>query len=229
MQETILICEDEPHIQELLEYNLGLDGYSTHVVGRGDQVLEAVNSLKPHLLLLDLMLPGLSGTEVCRLLREKPAYAKLPVIIVSAKDTENDRIHGLELGADDYVTKPFSPKEVVARIKAVLRRSQGVIASELANLECNGVKIDLREHKVFVQENELQLTLTEFKILKELLTTPGQVISRRKLGDSCDIIYHEATASSRTIDVHLVSLRKKMGQAGDFIETVRGVGYRFRS
>jgi DNA-binding response OmpR family regulator len=226
MTDLILIGEDERDIQELLEYNLRQDGFFTQCVGRGDLILPEIRKSKPALLLLDLMMPGLSGTEVCRQIRADKSIAQLPIIMVTAKDTEADRIVGLELGADDYITKPFSPQEVVARVKAVLRRSQLSPLVEASVLKSGEVKIDLKEHKVFLRESELQLTLTEFKILRELLARPGQVITRGKLGDVMGV---SSEGTSRTIDVHLVALRKKMADAGDMIETVRGVGYRFRS
>lgn len=234
MVDLILICEDERDIQELLEYNLKLEGFSTCSVGRGDQILDTIYKVRPTLVLLDLMMPGMSGSEVCRSVRSDKIFCKLPIIMVTAKDTEMDRVIGLELGADDYITKPFSPKELVARVKAVLRRAHQLPSLESSILESGEVKVDLKEHKAFVKEEEVQLTLTEFKILKELLAFPGQVITRSRLGDSVSgglgrDMGGSTYDSSRTIDVHLVALRKKMGYAGELIETVRGVGYRFRT
>ena len=229
MSELVLICEDEKDIQEILSYNLKLSGFETVEVGRGDQILNAVSTLKPSLILLDLMLPGMSGTEVCRQIRSDSSFHSIPIIMVTAKHTEVDRVVGLELGADDYITKPFSPKEVVARVKAVLRRTQLGKIGLGSVLQCGEIKIDLKEYKAFVRENEVHLTLTEFKILKELLAAPGQVVSRTKLGDSCHGSGSDSAFISRTIDVHLVALRKKMGPSGELIETVRGVGYRFRN
>jgi DNA-binding response OmpR family regulator len=233
MSDLILICEDERDIQELLEYNLRLDGFNTYCVGRGDKILAAIHEIKPSLVLLDLMMPGMSGSEVCRSIREDQTFSKLPIIMVTAKDTEIDRILGLEIGADDYMTKPFSPKELVARVKAVLRRAHQIPVMNESVLKSGEVKVDLKEHKAFVKGEELQLTLTEFKILRELITLPGQVITRGKLGESVSGFHRETGGnsydSSRTIDVHLVALRKKMGYAGELIETVRGVGYRFKT
>ena len=225
MPELILIAEDERDIQELLEYNLKQEGFSTLAISRGDQVLEAVKRSKPALVLLDLMMPGMSGIEICKRLRGADSNSGPLIIMITAKGAESDKIVGLELGADDYITKPFSPKEVMARVKAVLRRARAS-NEEKEIIESQNVRLDLTSHKAFVQNNELVLTFTEFKLLRELLKNSGRVMTRNQLMDL--IMGAGVSVTDRAIDVHMASLRKKMGESADLIETVRGVGYRFK-
>jgi DNA-binding response OmpR family regulator len=227
MMQYILVAEDDRDIQELIVYNLEQDGFKVQAVSRGDLILDIIKKAKPTLLLLDVMLPGMNGVDVCKALRSAEETRNLPIIMVTAKGSETDKIVGLELGADDYVTKPFSPKELVARTKAVLRRSQTappVPKDEI--LQSRDLKIDLRKHRVVLQEKEVALTLTEFNLLRELVSASGTVLTRSFLMEKA--IGSDVSVTDRTIDVHMAALRKKLGSYGDFIETVRGVGYRFK-
>jgi len=227
MTEKILVVEDEPHIQELLEYNLRQDGFSVVLCSRGDQAVEAVQKHKPDLMILDLMLPGIPGTDVCRSLKASPLTAELPIIMLTARGEESDKILGLELGADDYVTKPFSPRELVARVKAVLRRSPVSDVTHDEKLRSGPLVMDLKSHKVSLDKEPIQLTLTEFRILKALMSRGQEVLSRQKLVS--EALGNDVNVTDRTVDVHLAALRKKIGPEADRIETVRGVGYRFRN
>jgi DNA-binding response OmpR family regulator len=227
MMQYILVAEDDRDIQELIVYNLEQDGFKVQALSRGDLVLDAIKKEKPALLLLDVMLPGMNGVDICKALRASEENRNLPIIMVTAKGSETDKIVGLELGADDYVTKPFSPKELVARAKAVLRRSQTsppVPKDEI--LQSRDLKIDLRKHRISIEEKEIALTLTEFNLLKELVAASGTVLTRSSLMEKA--IGSDVSVTDRTIDVHMAALRKKLGPYGDFIETVRGVGYRFK-
>src|SRR5258708_635516 len=182
MSNYILVAEDNRDIQELIAYNLRQEGFEVATVSQGDQILDSILKRKPDLLLLDLMLPKMTGTEVCKQIRMRDDLRTLPIIMVTAKSTETDKVVGLELGADDYMTKPFSPKELVARTKAVLRRaSQTATVPQV--LKCGDLEIDTSKHKVTLSQNEVSLTLTEFNILRELLLSSGQVMSRGDLMD----------------------------------------------
>lgn len=222
----VLVAEDDRDIQELIVYNLTQEGFKVTALNRGDQVLEAIKIKRPDLLLLDVMLPGMTGIEICKALRGNEQTRNLPIIMVTAKGSETDKIVGLELGADDYITKPFSPKELVARTKAVLRRWQpsGLSDKTLINRK---LKIDVSAHRVTLENKEITLTLTEFNLLKELVTASGKVLSRNLLMEKA--IGSDVSVTDRTIDVHMAALRKKLGSYGDYIETVRGVGYRFKN
>lgn len=228
MANYILVAEDNRDIQDLICYNLRQEGFEVSAVSQGDQVLDSINKRRPDLLLLDLMLPKLTGTEVCKRLRQNDATRTLPIIMVTAKGTETDKVVGLELGADDYITKPFSPKELVARAKAVLRRAQsGPAPTNAAPLKYDDLELDTSKHKVMIAKQDVSLTLTEFNILRELMTAGGQVLSRNDLMGRA--IGNDVSVTDRTIDVHMAALRKKLLHYGDHIETVRGVGYRFKS
>jgi len=227
LMQYILVAEDDRDIQELIVYNLEQDGFKVRALSRGDLILEAIKKERPLLLLLDVMLPGMNGVDVCKALRSQEETKSLPIIMVTAKGSETDKIVGLELGADDYVTKPFSPKELVARTKAVLRRSRSttpVNQSEI--LQSRELKIDLKKHRVTLDNQEISLTLTEFNLLKELISASGTVLTRSSLMEKA--IGSDVSVTDRTIDVHMAALRKKLGAYGDYIETVRGVGYRFK-
>ena len=225
MSGLIAIVEDEADIAEVLQYNLEREGYETVVLGRGDTALEALTSRVPDLVLLDLMLPGLDGLEVCRALKREARTAQVPIIMLTAKGDEIDRIVGLELGADDYVPKPFSPREVVLRIKAVLRR--GSEPEEGAEeLRAGALRLDVPGHRLFLDDQETTLTATEFRLLQMLMEGAGRVLTREVLltrgwGYSEDV-------DSRTVDTHVRRLRRKLGGEAERIETVIGVGYRFR-
>jgi two-component system phosphate regulon response regulator PhoB len=224
-RERILLIEDEPDIAEVLQYNLEKEGFEVDGARRGDAGLEAVRREPPDLVLLDLMLPGLDGLEVTRILKRDAATARLPIVMLTAKGEEVDRIVGLELGADDYISKPFSPREVVLRVKAVLRRlHQDETASE--RLEVGGIQIDVAGHQLRVRGKEVPLTATEFRLLRLLLERAGRVQTRGQL--LTDVWGYAEDIDSRTVDTHIRRLRRKLGPEADRIETVIGVGYRLR-
>ncbi len=213
----VLIIEDERALTEVLVYNLERDGYEAVVAHDGTE------GLLPDLVLLDLMLPGLSGIDVCRELRAGERTRDVPIIILTARAEETDQVVGFSLGADDYVTKPFSVKVLLQRIKALQRRQGG--AEPVDVVEHLGVRIDRVRHRAFVAGRELELTPTEFRLLECLLRQPGRAFTRHQLKDAA--IGEDTYVLERTIDVHVKTLRRKLGD-GDLIETVRGVGYRFR-
>jgi DNA-binding response OmpR family regulator len=215
----IMVVEDEPAIADVMRLNLAKAGYGVHVERDGTSGLAAIRALKPAAVILDIGLPGLDGIEVCRRLRSENDWT--PVLFVTARDDEVDRIVGLELGADDYVTKPFSPRELVARVSSVLRRSQGS-PDDQPNLVVGDVRLDLAERRVFVSESEVKLTATEFDLLGYLMRRPGRVFSREQL--ISDVWGYSASGGVRTVDVHIAQVRAKLGDASP-IRTVRGVGY----
>jgi DNA-binding response OmpR family regulator len=228
MAEKIFVVEDEDDIRELLEFNLRQEGFEVSSVARGDLAFDLIKKSKPDLILLDLMLPGMTGIEICKKVRTDSEMSAVPIIMVTAKDTESDIVVGLELGADDYIAKPFSTRELIARCKSVLRRNQSMTRQSPKDVfESGDLKVDLIGHQALLKGEKLPLTLTEFKLLKELLSCAGQVMTRRKLLGL--VVGSDVTVTDRTIDVHLASLRKKMGDYGSRIETERGVGYRFKS
>ncbi len=220
----VLIIEDERDLTDTLVYNLRREGYDTLVVHEGQEGLRKAQTLLPDLILLDIMLPGLSGTDICRELRAGERTRDIPIIILSAKAEETDQVVGFSLGADDYVTKPFSVKVLLQRIKALHRRRE--LGGEPTDvIEHLGVRIDRVRHRAYLQGRELELTPTEFRLLECLLRQPGRAFTRHQLMDAA--IGEDAIVLERTIDVHVKTLRRKLG-AGDLIETVRGLGYRFR-
>jgi two-component system phosphate regulon response regulator PhoB len=220
----ILIIEDERALTEVLSYNLQREGYDTVVAHDGQEGLRKAQTFLPDLILLDLMLPVLNGLEVCRAIRAGERTRNIPVLMLTAKAEEMDQVVGFSLGADDYVTKPFSVKVLVQRVKALQRRSEAADATDV--VEHAGVRIDRLKHQATVKGRELDLTPTEFRLLECLLRQPGRAFARSQLMDAA--IGEGAVVLERTIDVHIKSLRRKLGPAGEFIETVRGVGYRFR-
>ncbi len=220
----ILIIEDERGLTDVLEYNFKREGYETIVAHDGQEGLRKAQTLLPDLILLDIMLPGLSGFDVCRELRSGERTRDIPIIIISAKSEETDQIVGFSLGADDYVTKPFHVKVLLQRIKALQRRLEGG-ADQVDVVEHLGVSIDRVRHRAYAEGRELDLTPTEFRLLECLLRQPGRAFTRHQLMDAA--IGEGAIVLERTIDVHIKTLRKKLGTS-DLIETVRGVGYRFR-
>ncbi len=225
MSAKILIIEDEAAIAEVLEYNLLQEGFKPSVEERGDEGLRAVREQKPDLILLDLMLPGIDGLDVLRALRREPETASIPIVVLTAKSEEIDRIVGLELGADDYIQKPFSPREVVLRVKAILRRAEP--PPQLADfLEAGGIHLDTSSHHLTVGGVETPLTATEFKLLQILMERHRAVQTRETL--LSDVWGYSHDVDSRTVDTHIRRLRKKLGDEADRIETVIGVGYRFR-
>jgi two-component system, OmpR family, phosphate regulon response regulator PhoB len=222
----ILIIEDEQDLAGLIDYNLRAAGFQTDTAGTGAGGLALARSVRPDLVLLDLMLPDLSGSEVLRLLKADPELRRTAVIIVSAKGQEADRIQGLELGADDYVAKPFSVRELLLRVRAVLRRSEpGDLADAEAVLLTRGdIELDGARHQVRVKGQEVVLTALEFRLLRTLLERPERVQTREVL--LSDVWGIQAEIHTRTVDTHIKRLREKLGPAGDIIETVRGVGYK---
>ena len=221
----VLLVEDEPDIAEVMQFNLERAGFIVDVESRGDSALEAIRKRPPDLIVLDLMLPGLDGLELARILKRDPATARLPLVMLTAKGEELDRIVGLELGADDYIAKPFSPREVVLRIKAVLRRRQGVEA-EADRIEIGRIRLDTAAHRALVRGNEIPLTATEFRLLRVLMERQGRVQTRSRL--LTDVWGYAEDVDSRTVDTHVRRLRRKLGAESDRIETVIGVGYRMR-
>ena len=225
-RETILIIDDEEDILELVRYNLAREGYNVRLATSGEQALRMIRQELPDLVLLDLMLPNIDGLEVCKRLKGDPDTTALPVVMLSAKGAEADVVAGLELGASDYITKPFSPRVLTARVRAVLRRNQ---AEELDNDEVitlHELVIHPGRHEVTVAGKPVELTHTEFKVLHYLARRPGWVFTRYQIVDAVHGVDHAVT--ERSVDVQIVGLRKKLGDAGEYIETVRGVGYRFK-
>jgi two-component system phosphate regulon response regulator PhoB len=224
--EKILVVEDESDIAEILEYNLEREGFEVEVQMRGDRALERIRQRPPDLVLLDIMLPGLDGLELARILKRDERTDKLPIIMITAKDEEVDRIVGLELGADDYVAKPFSPREVVLRVKAVLRRGRSS-PDEEAVLGAGDLVLDVPGHRLSIGGLEVPLTATEFRLMKVLMSRPGRVQTRSRL--LSDVWGYAEDVDSRTVDTHIRRLRRKLGEEAERIETVIGVGYRLRS
>jgi DNA-binding response OmpR family regulator len=222
---TILIIDDEKDLIELVRYNLEKDGFDVIAATDGQSGLEVVKKHRPDLVMLDLMMPGLDGLQVCQQLRGDPRSSRIPVIMLTAKATEADRVVGLELGADDYITKPFSPREVVARIKAVLRRSTAHPDARQV-ISSGDLAIDLSGHEVNYKGQRISLTATEFRILEFLAARPGRVFSRDEIIDAA--LGNETAVFDRTVDVHITAIRRKLGAGADQIETVRGFGYKFR-
>ena len=220
----ILIVEDDHDIAEMVEYNLTEAGYETVTAPDGRIGVESAAKDRPDLIILDIMLPVMDGFEVCRALKANRSTADIPIIILSAKSQETDKVLGLELGADDYVTKPFSPRELIARTRAILRRRRS--QRPPGSTRIGDIVIDAAKHKVTVRCEQITLTFTEFKLLEFLAQRPGIVLSRDRIIDA--VAGDNAVVCDRTVDAHVKSLRRKLGPARDYIETVRGAGYRFR-
>jgi two-component system phosphate regulon response regulator PhoB len=224
--EKILVVEDEEDILELITYNLAREGYKVSGMTSGEEALEAVVKSGPDLILLDIMLPGAGGLEVCRKLKKDPETSEIPIIMVSARGEEADIVVGLELGAEDYVTKPFSPRELIARIRAVLRRAATVPVDDERDVKIGGITIRPGRHEVLIDDKPVDLTITEFRLLSLLARRPGWVFTRYQIVDALHGSDYPVT--DRSVDVQIVGLRKKLGRSGAMIETVRGVGYRFK-
>ncbi len=222
----IMVIEDEADILELLTYNLTREGYEVTGVGNGEQALKDIVLRKPSLLLLDLMLPGVGGLEICRLLKAKPEMATIPIVMVTARGEESDIVTGLELGADDYITKPFNMKVLIARIHAVLRRRESAAVSAGEALKIHDIMINPGRHEVVCGRSSIELTNSEFRLLHFLAQRPGWVFTREQIVDG--VKGEDYAVTDRAVDVQMVSLRRKLGKRGDYIETVRGVGYRFK-
>jgi two-component system phosphate regulon response regulator PhoB len=224
----ILVVEDEAPIQELLQFNLERSKYLVKVVDTGEEALGTAVKLQPSLILLDIMLPGADGLEVCKRLKADPKTARIPIIMLTALCEEADIVTGLELGADDYITKPFSPRVLLARVKAALRRIESAEPSSKDEeiVSIHNVTIDIGRHKVEVSGEDITLTFTEFKVLQLLASQPGRVFTRYQIVDA--VHGDDYPVTDRSVDVQIVGLRKKLGDAGQYIETVRGIGYRFK-
>jgi len=224
-KKRVLVVEDEEDIQELLKYNLTKDGYQVHLAESGESGLQEARKILPDLLVLDLMLPKMNGLEVCRQLKGDSNTKHIPIIMLTAKGEETDIVIGLEMGADDYITKPFSVQVFLSRVKAVLRRNQEGEVPETGVLNFADLQIHTGKHEVRVKEELVKLTYTEFMILEFLSRRPGWVFTR---GQIVDAVRGDGYAiTDRAVDFQIVGLRKKLGHAAKYIETVRGVGYRF--
>jgi two-component system phosphate regulon response regulator PhoB len=228
MGKTIIVIEDEADLVDILRYNLEREGYAVRAALTGTQGLaEVAREPRPDLVLLDLMLPDVPGTEVCRRLRAAERTREIPVLMLTAKGEEIDRVVGFEIGADDYMVKPFSVRELMLRIQAIIRRAHPVSRIEQPLISFGRLEVDIPGHRVHVDGEEQVLTALEFKLLVTLLERKGRVQTRdRLLADVWDI---HADVTTRTVDTHVKRLREKIGEAGDYIETVRGVGYRFKT
>ncbi|MBN1269068.1 MAG: response regulator [Kiritimatiellae bacterium] len=222
----ILVVEDENDIQELIQYNLKKEGYAITGVVTGEQALTTARAAKPELVLLDLMLPGVDGLEVCRRLKGDPSTQHIPIVMLTAKGEESDIVVGLELGADDYITKPFSPKVLLARLRAVLRRRAREEKDDTAVVVQGEITIDPARHEATVKGKRVDLTATEFHVLHFLARKPGWVFTRQQIVDA--VKGEDYPVTDRSVDVQMVGLRKKLGSCAKYIETVRGIGYRFK-
>lgn len=220
----VLIVDDERDLAELIDFNLRAAGFSTRVAGTGEAALTAAREQRPELVLLDLMLPDMPGTEVCRQLRMSPPTRDILIVMLTAKGEEADRVRGFEVGADDYVTKPFSVRELVLRLKAILRRSGPSKDDTATPLTLGPLKLDVGAHRFYVEGKEVALTALEFRLLEYLLTRLGRVQTREQLLE--EVWGLSSSLETRTIDTHVMRLRDKLGPARAFLETVRGVGYR---
>jgi len=223
----IMVVEDHVQTRELLQYNLQAAGYEVRAVGGGEQGLDTMNRWRPDLVVLDIMLPEMDGLEVCRRLKQSPALRSVPVIMLTARGEEVDRVVGLELGAEDYIVKPFSPRELLLRIKNALRRTSAAPAAADEVWQFEGLVLNFAAHELEVDGEKRQLTATEHRLLKELVQARGRVLSRDQLLDT--VWNTDFEGASRTVDTHMRRLRAKLDTYADCIETVRGVGYRFKS
>ena len=224
--EKVLVVDDEKDIRELVKYNLAQEGYRVTTVGSGEEALQQANSTMPDLIILDLMLPGIDGLDVCRELKNDSKTAHIPIVMLTVKGEESDIVIGLELGADDYITKPFSPKVLLARLKAVLRRKKSEPIAETDVITVGDLVIHPGRYEVLVQEKPVKLTSTEFRILHLMARRPGWVFTRYQIVDAAR--GEDAAVTDRSVDFHITSLRRKLGPCSDYIETVWGVGYRFK-
>ena len=222
----VLIVDDERDLRALVDFNLRQAGYATAQASTGAEALARARSLRPRVIVLDLNLPDVSGMDVCRLLRADPATRDLPILMLTARGAEADRVQGLELGADDYLSKPFSVRELVLRVESVARRRQEILAPSRQRVGVGDIELDLDAHLCFVEGAELPLTLQEFRLLAYLIQGRGRVRTRDEL--LADVWNTSPELETRTVDTHVKRLRDKLGVAGEIIETVRGVGYRIR-
>jgi DNA-binding response OmpR family regulator len=224
-RKKILVVDDEPDAVELIAFNLRGAGYDVITAEDGEEALKKTRQARPDLVVLDLMLPEIDGLEVCRTMRNDPNISKIPIIMLTAKAEEIDRVLGLELGANDYVTKPFSPRELVLRVKNQLKSSETVAAEKGGKWTFGDLQVDVERHTVVVKGKLIDLTATEFKLLTLLIERRGRVQSREQL--LRDVWGYETLIDTRTVDTHMGRLREKLGKAADNLDTVRGIGYRF--
>lgn len=230
-KDKILMIEDDTDIAELVEFNLQKEGYLVYLCNDGEEGIKQAQQLHPSLIVLDLMLPTIDGLSICRRLKANISTQNIPIIMLTAKSEESDIVVGLEMGADDYITKPFSPKELIARVRAVLRRpkattEQNTPPSQHEQRKVGPISIDEERHEVYLNSLPLQLTLAEYRLLSALTSRPGRVFTREQLLEK--ITGGEAYVIDRNVDVHIRAIRKKLGEEADFIMTVRGVGYKCR-
>ncbi len=226
-RERILVVDDEQDILELIRYNLSREGYQLDTVTTGEEALKIARDRHPDLIILDLMLPGIDGLDVCRLLKGETRTAHIPIIMLTAKGEDSDVVTGLELGAEDYMTKPFSPKVLIARVRNILRRkTRTAEEKEVKMVVIEDMKIDPSKHKVTVGKEDIDLTATEFALLMFLAKRPGWVFTRSQIING--VKGDDYPVTDRSVDVQILNLRKKLGTMGEYIETVRGVGYRFK-
>lgn len=221
----IVVVEDEPDISEVISYNLKREGFQVACSARGDDGLALIRAQSPALVVLDLMLPGMDGLAICRQLKADPITQDIPIIILSAKGEESDIVIGLGMGADDYLSKPFSPRELLARVKAVLRRGPARADTVKERIVVENVVLDVARHEVRVDGNLQKFTATEFRILAQLASNPGRAFTREQLLNR--VVGKGVVIVDRNIDVHIRAIRKKLGESGKLIQTIRGVGYRF--
>ncbi len=225
LQHKVLVVEDDSDILELIRYNLKVNNYCVFTAETGEQAVALASSTKPDLILLDLMLPGIDGLEVCRKLKASSATKFIPIIMVTAKSSEADIVTGLELGADDYITKPFSTKVLIARVAATIRSNQlGREPNNSSLITSGAITIDTDKYEVFINSKRIDVTATEFDVLKLLIKRSGRVFTRYQIIDATKGGDYEVT--DRAVDVQIVGLRKKLGEHGKFIKTVRGIGYK---
>jgi len=224
--EKVLIVDDEEDILELVKYNFDREGYQALCAETGEEALILAGSQQPDLIILDLMLPGMNGLEITKALKRQSDTRHIPIIMLTAKGEESDIVKGLELGADDYITKPFSPKVLLARARAVIRRQAKTASGEISVLQVQGITIDAGKRSVHMEGIPVDLTYSEFQILNVLAKRPGWVFTRSQIIDS--VRGDDYAVTDRSVDVQIVGLRKKLGTRGKLIETIRGVGYRFR-
>jgi two-component system phosphate regulon response regulator PhoB len=225
--ERILVIEDEHDIRELIAYNLESEGYEIIKAATGVDGIEKAKRKIPDLILLDIMLPDIDGLQVCRKLKREELTMDIPIIMLTAKSEDSDVISGLELGAEDYITKPFSPRVLVARLRAVLRRNTETHETETTTIQVHEINIDVNKHEVLVGDEAINLSATEFAILGHLASNPGWVFSRNQIIDA--VRGQNYPVTERSVDVQILGIRKKLGSQGRYIETVRGVGYRLKS
>ena len=226
-QQSILVVEDESDIQELIRYNLEKEGYRVTCAGTGEEALEQIARKQPDLILLDLMLPGRDGLSVCKELKRDDQTSEIPILMLTAKSEEADIVTGLELGADDYVTKPFSPRVLLARVRTIVRRAQQPDPKGAKLIRRGPIAIDTARHQASVDGVTVKLTLTEFRVLELLVRRAGIVFTRYQIVDA--VKGEDYPVTDRSVDVQIVGLRRKLGDHGKRIETVRGIGYRFRA